>query len=110
MTLIKADKVLVNGKIHNFSGSSITALAIYDSRIALLGSDNEILESAGPNTEVINLSGRLVTPGFIDTHVHPAMAGATMTGDIDFKTLQPKSILEFQEIVRKKVSETQSVM
>ncbi|MDP6049071.1 MAG: amidohydrolase [Candidatus Bathyarchaeota archaeon] len=107
MTLIKADKVLVNGKIHNFSGSSITALAIYDSRIALLGSDNEILESAGPNTEVINLSGRLVTPGFIDTHVHPAMAGATMTGDIDFKTLQPKSILEFQEIVRKKVSETQ---
>ena len=62
-----------------------------------MGSDNEMLESSGPMTEVIDLHWRLVIPGFIDTHMHPSMAGAVMTGDIDFKTLQPRSILEFQE-------------
>ncbi len=106
MTSIYADKVLVNGNIHTGSGRYATSLAILGEKIALLGSDEEVLESAGPGTRVIDLKGRLVIPGFIDTHIHPSMAGALLTGDIDFKTLQPESIHQLQEIVRKKASET----
>ena len=106
MTSIYADKILVNGNIHTHSGRSATSLAILGERIALLGSDEEVLESAGPGTQVIDLKGRLVIPGFIDTHIHPSMAGALLTGDLDFKTLRPESIHQLQEIVRKKASET----
>jgi predicted amidohydrolase YtcJ len=106
MTSIYPDKVLVNGKIHTYSGRSVSSLAILGDKIALLGSDEEVLKSSGPGTQVIDLIGRLVIPGFIDTHMHPSMAGAAMIGDIDFKTLQPESIHQLQEIVRKKASET----
>ena len=106
MTSIYADKVLVNGNIHTGSGRSVTSLAILGEKIALLGSDDDVLESAGPGTQIIDLKGRLVIPGFIDTHMHPSMAGALLTGDLDFKTLRPESIHQLQEIVRTKASET----
>ncbi len=106
MSSIYANTILVNGKIYTGDGKIVSSLAIVQDRISLLGSDSEVLESAGSETEVIDLKGRLVIPGFIDTHIHPSMAGAVMTGDIDFKTLRPQSIADLQEIIRKKASET----
>jgi predicted amidohydrolase YtcJ len=104
MPSLYADKVLVNGKIHVENGRAVSALAIYGERIAHLGSDSEIMDSAGSNTKIIDLDGRLVIPGFIDTHIHPSMAGELLIGDIDFKTLRPESISDLQKIVRKKSS------
>ncbi len=52
-------------------GTIVEALAIRDSEILALGNDDEILRLAGPATQIIDLRGRTVLPGFILTHGHP---------------------------------------
>ena len=46
------------------------ALAICRGRIIALGSSDDMLHLAGPATEKIDLDGRLVVPGFFDSHIH----------------------------------------
>jgi len=46
------------------------ALAVGNGKILAVGRDEHVLNLAGPKTEKINLEGRLVVPGFIDTHIH----------------------------------------
>lgn len=46
------------------------ALAVGDRRILALGRDADVQSLAGPNTERIDLEGRLVIPGFTDAHIH----------------------------------------
>ncbi len=47
-----------------------SAIAISGARIVAVGSDDEVLALAGPNTTVVDLDGLTVTPGFIDSHGH----------------------------------------
>jgi predicted amidohydrolase YtcJ len=63
-------------------GSPASSLAVAGGRIAVIGSaaDPRIQELIGPVTEVIDLRGRALLPGFQDAHVHPAFAGLTMMG------------------------------
>jgi predicted amidohydrolase YtcJ len=67
-----ADIVLHNGKVltvdSNFSIAQ--AVAVRGNRIAGVGSDEDILALAGPNTQKIDLKGRTVIPGLVDTHRH----------------------------------------
>jgi predicted amidohydrolase YtcJ len=53
-----------------------SAMAVKDGRIIAVGTDEQVLASRGPATTVLDLEGRLVLPGLIDSHVHP---GAAMT-------------------------------
>lgn len=46
------------------------ALAISGDRVVAVGTDGEILALAGPDTEMLDLDGRLVVPGLNDAHVH----------------------------------------
>lgn len=46
------------------------ALAVFHGRIAALGDDAAVVALAGPDTEVIDAGGRLVLPGFVDSHIH----------------------------------------
>ena len=46
------------------------ALAISRGRITALGSSGDMLHLAGPATEKIDIGGRLVVPGFFDSHIH----------------------------------------
>lgn len=54
------------------------ALALDGDRIVAVGPDEEILALRGPSTQVIDMRGRLVMPGFQDAHVHPVMAGISL--------------------------------
>ncbi len=67
-----ADTVLYNGKVltvdSNFSTAE--AVAVQGNRIVAVGADDDVLRMAGPNTLRIDLKGRTVTPGLINTHVH----------------------------------------
>jgi len=51
------------------------AIAIAGDRILAVGSSTEIAALGGADTRVVDGAGRLVTPGFIDTHVHFAWGG-----------------------------------
>jgi predicted amidohydrolase YtcJ len=71
-----ADLVLYHGKIVTVDPSfRITeALAVRGGRILATGSDREVLKLAGPATEKLDLKGRTVLPGLMDSHVHAPAA------------------------------------
>ena len=61
-------------------GLPASAVAVRGDRIVAVGDTADIEDLAGPRTEVVDLRGRALLPGFQDAHVHPAWAGATMVG------------------------------
>src|SRR4026208_2000262 len=67
-----ADMILHNGKVltvdNNFSIAQ--AVAIQGRNILAVGSNDEVLKLKGPSTTVLDLKGRTVIPGFVDTHRH----------------------------------------
>jgi predicted amidohydrolase YtcJ len=67
-----ADLVLMNGKIvtADEAGTEAQALAARGGRIIAIGSDSDIEEFIGSETEVIDLIGRTAIPGFIEGHAH----------------------------------------
>lgn len=67
-----ASLVFLNGDIHTVNPHQprAEAVAVRGERILAVGSTAEIKKMAGPRTEVIDLAGDLVLPGFIDSHTH----------------------------------------
>jgi predicted amidohydrolase YtcJ len=73
-----ADLILHHGKVVTVDRdfSIREAVAVKDGKILAVGTNDEVLKSKGPKTEIIDLAGRMVIPGLIDSHVHPG--GASM--------------------------------
>ncbi len=73
-----ADMVLVNGKIVTMdpSESIAEAIAVKYSRLLAVGTNNEVQGMVGEGTRVIDLEGRCVIPGLIDSHCHMMNVGA----------------------------------
>ena len=67
-----ADTVLYNGKVLTVDSkfSVVEAVAVRDGRVLQTGSSAEILKAAGPNTVRVDLKGKTVIPGLINTHQH----------------------------------------
>jgi predicted amidohydrolase YtcJ len=68
------DTLFVNGSV--FDGSRYRpglAVAVRSGRIAAVGTD--LNELRGPQTEVVDLAGGLLLPGFVDAHIHPVQGG-----------------------------------
>jgi len=66
-----ADLVLRGGAVWTGSeAGTVQAVAIQDGRIAAVGTNRQIGRWIGDSTEVIELEGRTVTPGIIDSHTH----------------------------------------
>jgi len=72
VTVEPADLVLHSGKVVTVDDSvpEAQAVAIRGYEIVAVGTDEEIDDYIGPDTEVIDLTGRLAVPGFIDSHGH----------------------------------------
>ncbi|MBP7829092.1 MAG: amidohydrolase [Kiritimatiellae bacterium] len=72
-----ADVVIANARIFTSNTNQLYAdsLAIRGERIAYVGSREGVADFVGPNTEVIDGRGRLVTPGFVDNHCHALWIG-----------------------------------
>ncbi|MBR0597302.1 amidohydrolase [Sinanaerobacter chloroacetimidivorans] len=85
----KADSVLTNGRVYtiNAANSIAEAVAIKDGAIVFVGNDSEAKQYIGKNTKTINLEGKTVLPGFIDTHVHAPGTAYTVLYNIDLNNL-----------------------
>jgi len=79
-----ADLVLINGAVLTVDAadSVAEALAVSGGRIVAVGSTAQIKMRIGPTTQVIDLAGRAVTPGLIDSHVHFSEADALFNVDL----------------------------
>jgi predicted amidohydrolase YtcJ len=81
-----ADAILLNGKVLMVDGAFSTgeAVAIREGKIAAVGSSADVRKLAGPRTRVIDLQGRTVIPGFIDSHIHGLRAGLTFGTEVNW--------------------------
>ncbi|MER5740389.1 MULTISPECIES: amidohydrolase [unclassified Streptomyces] len=85
----QADLVFTRGPVLTLdpARSRATSLAVTGDRITAVGHD-EVRELIGPGTEVVDLTGKLLLPGFQDSHIH-AVGGGTelaecdLTGSVD---------------------------
>ena len=70
--LADADWVLRGGVIYSMDdrASHYSAMAFKGNRLTWLGENEAANTQIGPNTQIIELNGRTVLPGFIDTHIH----------------------------------------
>ncbi|MEU5539148.1 amidohydrolase, partial [Streptomyces sp. NPDC020362] len=73
-----ADLLFTGGPVLTPAGRTATAVAVTGDRITAVG-HGELRELTGPRTEVVDLAGRLLLPGFQDAHVHPVPAGLELT-------------------------------
>ncbi|RSM99355.1 amidohydrolase [Streptomyces sp. WAC 01325] len=73
-----ADLLFTGGPVLTPEGRTATAVAVTGDRITAVGHE-EVHDLAGPRTEVVDLAGRLLLPGFQDAHVHPVPAGLELT-------------------------------
>ncbi len=81
-----ADLLLVNGKVVTLDAASSVseAIAIEAGRVAATGSTEELRKLAGPATKVIDLGGRTVIPGLINSHIHAIRAGFRYASEVSW--------------------------
>lgn len=93
----EADLVLRGGRV--WTGSSLApwaeAVAIVADRIAAVGAEATIRRMIGPRTSVLDCTGCVVLPGFIDNHVH------LMTGGFQLRGLSLSDVHDEQDFIRR---------
>jgi len=88
-----ADSIYLGGDILTMAGNEpayVEALAVKDGKILALGAKDEVLLAKGESTKVVDLGGKTLLPGFIDSHGHMILFGKNLmdanlfgTPDID---------------------------
>ncbi len=104
----KADVIFLHGNVYTgVAGTSSSreikraeAIAIRGDRIQAVGSNDEVLKLKGPQTQVIELGGHFVMPGFNDAHLHLAEAGSEK---LSVNLIGVRSLDEFRERIRARV-------
>ncbi len=84
-----ADLVLLNGKILTLNPQSliVQAAAIQQGKFVAVGANDQVRSYAGPSTRVIDLHGRTVIPGLIDSHMHALRQGLTWDYELHWQTV-----------------------
>ncbi|MFT3900087.1 MAG: amidohydrolase [Gordonia sp. (in: high G+C Gram-positive bacteria)] len=72
-------QLLVGGSIHTPANPDATAMAVTDGTVVWVGYD-EVGRRLHPDAQIIDLDGRFVGPGFVDSHVHLTATGLAQTG------------------------------
>ncbi len=83
-----AATILTNGSILTMNPESPLAQALAvdkDGRVAAIGDESDVLNIAGAETQVINLRGRTLLPGFFDCHIHILDLGLKL-GQVDLSS------------------------
>jgi predicted amidohydrolase YtcJ len=103
---VEPDVILLNGKITTLDRAKpgAQAVAIKDGRIAAVGSDREIGPLAGPRTKKIELGGRRVVPGLIDSHTHIIRGGLSYNMELRWDGV--RSLADAMRMLKQQVDRT----
>jgi predicted amidohydrolase YtcJ len=98
-----ADLVIINAKVRTMDDAKpqAEAIAVWGNKIIAVGSNEEIRSLIGQETKVIDAKGRLVLPGFNDSHLHFMEGGASLSS-VDLR--DAKSPEEFVRRIKEFVS------
>ncbi len=79
---VKADVVYRNGFVYTVDGvrSRAEAFAVKDGKFIAVGSNDDMKAVTGENTKTVDLKGRMVMPGLVDTHIHALRGALTALG------------------------------
>ena len=103
---LKADVIFTHGNIYTGAvdatssfgaGKRAEALAVRGDRILAVGARDEIMKLKGPETQIIDLQGHFVMPGFNDAHMHLASAGLEK---MNVDLVGAKTLDEFRDRLR----------
>lgn len=74
------DLILINGTVHTMDSNNprAEAVAVKNGKIVRVGNNEEILSLKNHNTEIIDVKGKVVTPGFNDSHMHLLSFGSSL--------------------------------
>ncbi|CAG1975544.1 unnamed protein product [Fusarium graminearum] len=92
-----ADTVFYNGNIYtmNPSNDMVTAMAVRGGKIEYAGDKKTVHSYIGKKTKVIDLEGRMVMPGLVDSHMHLISGGLFLLKcDLSYQTLTIAQVLE----------------
>ncbi len=88
---------------HRVKVHRVEAMAVRGDRIVAIGSNEEIRRLKGPETEVVDLGGHFVMPGFNDAHAHLAAGGLEM---LRIDLVGVKSLAEMQQRIAERAKAT----
>ena len=102
----QADKIFLGGTIITVDDNNpeARAIAVHDGKIQAIGSETEVSKFRGSKTEVIDLKGNTLLPGFIDIHTHPILS-AMMEETIDISGFNHKNQAEVMASLKKGIKE-----
>lgn len=95
-----ATKVILNGNVLTMADDmpKAEAVAINGTKIIAVGSNEEIKNYISPETEVLDVDGRVVIPGLADIHVHVAMDAANV-GSVEIRDFYDPSVTSVKVIL-----------
>jgi predicted amidohydrolase YtcJ len=101
-----ADLILMNGKIItlNRQSSIAQAVAIQQGKIVAVGTNSDLQPYAGHATRVVDLHGRTVIPGLIDSHIHALRQGLTYDYELHWQTVT--SLAQGLQMIRARAART----
>ena len=85
-----ADYVFTNGAIYTLEAKApkAQAVAITGKKLSYVGTDRGSEAYIGKNTKVIDLKGKMLIPGFVESHIHPTLAILTAGADLQAGKLE----------------------
>ena len=101
-----ADLVLYNGRITTLDRQRPEAEAVLmrDGRFAAVGSEREVMDGAKPNTKGVDLRGRRVIPGLIDSHMHIIRGGLNYNMELRWDGV--RSLADAMRMLKEQVDRT----
>ncbi|MFB7640412.1 amidohydrolase [Peribacillus butanolivorans] len=102
---MQADIVFINGEVITVDQKNkvVEAVAVKGNRISAVGSNREVKDFIGEETKVIDLQGKTLLPGFIDSHIHLILYGVNQLA-VSCKDEHIKSIEDLLNDLKEKAS------
>jgi predicted amidohydrolase YtcJ len=96
-----AERIFLNATVITMAreGDTAEAVAVRGGKIIAVGSNNDVQAFAGPSTKTVNLSGKVLLPGFYAAHDHFPSSGRVALYDVDLNSPPIGSMRTIDDIV-----------